>query len=154
MAARQRAEAEAAFRKIAPGWTPLGPSEPKGPVKARRDAPDDRHFRKSEFEIRYSERDSLVTDLRFTDQKKKAVSIARDLVARFQLPPDQDVLVKVLSLGEPDLVRPALEELLELDDRGRVRANPALTRVLKRVKISEPDLRELKDLLLAKLGLK
>jgi hypothetical protein len=102
--------------------------------------------------MRISERDSLTTTLRITDSRETALQAARELAQRFQLPPDQALLVKVIGLGEAGLTKLALEELLELDDRGRVRRTPDLRDALDKLRSNDRETNELKDLLLEKIG--
>ena len=83
--------------------------------------------------------------------RKRRSEYARELAERFQLPPDQSVLVKVITLGDKRLTRLALEELLELEDRGRVRVNPELVEALEGVRHRDREIREIRDLLLQKL---
>ncbi len=83
--------------------------------------------------------------------KKEAIRIAEELANRFSLPPDQSLLVTIIGLGNKRLTHLALEELLELDDRGRVRRTEPLLKALKGVKHREAEIRELRDLILEKL---
>ena len=66
VAARHRAEAEAAFRRIAPTWTDEHAPAPKK---------EEPKPYKSEFEVRVSERDSLTTGLRVAEGKKEALGV-------------------------------------------------------------------------------
>ena len=146
-AERQRAEAEAMFQQIAPKWK----EEPPPPPTNNGASP---HFHKSEFEIRVSERDSLTTALRLEQNKKRSLAIAQKLADDFQLPPDQGVLMKVLTLRDERLTLLALEELLELEDRGRVRPSDDLVKAVKGSRGKNPEIAELRTLLLQKLGVK
>ncbi|MEM6863174.1 MAG: hypothetical protein AAF627_20725 [Myxococcota bacterium] len=143
-AERQRAEAEAAFKKIAPSWS----TEPEPAEEPEINLP----IHKSEFQIRISEQDSLTTQLRLSEGTA-AKRAAKELAARFRLPPDQNLLVKVIGLGDKSLLRLALEELLELDDRGRVRANPELIDALQGIKSRDKEVKELRALFLEKLNI-
>jgi hypothetical protein len=102
--------------------------------------------------MRVSERDVLVTQLRLTTESDELLAAARALVERFALPADQAVLLKVIPLGDDQLTQVALEELLELQDRGRVRANPEILQVVGDIRSRSPDVTDLKTLLLQKLG--
>ena len=146
-AERQRAEAEARFQQIAPKWK----EEPPPPPPSNGAQPS---FHKSEFEIRVSERDSLTTALRMEQNKRRSLAIAQKLADDFQLPPDQGVLMKVITLKDERLTLLALEELLELEDRGRVRPSDDLVKVLKKARGKNPEIAELRGLLLQKLGVK
>ncbi|MGF1509506.1 MAG: hypothetical protein ACFB9M_08390 [Myxococcota bacterium] len=143
-AERQRAEAEAAFQKIAPNWKPKGNRPPPPPAL-------DPPIHKSEFQLRISEQDTLTTELRI-EGGKRALKAAHTLAERFRLPPDQNLLMKVMTLGDNKLTKLAIEELLELEDRGRVRANPELITSLRGLKSRDKEIRELRDLFLEKLG--
>jgi len=147
-AERVRAEAEAAFQKIAPKWKADGPAPE---AEAATDEPAAPAVHRSSFEIRISEQDSLTTKLR-TSTGKAALEAAQELADRFRLPPDQGLLLKVVQLRNTELTRLALEELLELDDRGRVRANPELIDTLKNIKSRDREVKELRELFLEKLG--
>lgn len=143
-AERTRAAAEAAFAQVAPKLikeTPAPPPVTKTP-----------QFHKSEFELRISERDSLTTQLRLTADDQLALAAARELAQRFKLPPDQALLVRVLGLGDQDLAKLALEELLELDDRGRVRRNDELVQAITKLGTKDKEIQELRELFLEKLG--
>ena len=80
------------------------------------------------------------------------MAAAQQLAERHRLPPDQNLLLKVLELRNKELTRLALEELLELDDRGRVRPTPELRTALNELKTRDKEARELKELLVEKLG--
>ena len=107
---------------------------------------------KSAFERRISERDSLATSLRLAERDEVALEAACELADRFQLPPDQTLLVRVLGLGDDRLARLALEELLELDDRGRVRRTGDLVDAVSQLDSADGELLELKELFLEKIG--
>jgi hypothetical protein len=104
------------------------------------------------YSMRVSERDVLVTQLRLATDSGELLAAARALVERFALPADQAVLLKVIPLGDDRLTQVALEELLELQDRGRVRANPELMQVVGAIRTHSPEVADLKTLLLQKLG--
>ncbi|MCB9646099.1 MAG: hypothetical protein H6730_05785 [Deltaproteobacteria bacterium] len=145
VAEKQRAAAEAAFRQIAPAWTDNTPPVPEEEKKPYR----------SEFEIRVSQRDQITTGLRMSEDRKQALAYARELVDnKWGLPPDQSVLVKVINLGDDKLSKLALEELLELDDRGRVRPNESLLAAIRGVKSTDRDIRYLQELFIEKLGVR
>ncbi len=148
VAERQRAAAEAAFSEIAPGWTPQPVVKTK--VPQHRGGPP--QFHQSEFQVRFNEQDSLATQIRLADSKKEALAAARELHERFGLPPDLSLLVKVLGLKDNKLILAALEEMLDLDDRGRVRSSPQLIATLESLPSRNRDIRELKELFLTKLG--
>jgi hypothetical protein len=135
VAEKKRAEAEAQFAKIAPQHEQLT-----------------QHFHKSRFDVHISERDSLATQVRVSKSDHEALSAALELVERYKLPPDQAVLTRIVGLGDARLTKVALEELLELDDKGRVRATTDLIDTLTRVKANDAEIIELKDLLLEKVG--
>ncbi|MEL7369027.1 MAG: hypothetical protein AAFN74_08965 [Myxococcota bacterium] len=143
-AERQRAEAEAMFQQIAPKWKDEAPPPPPSTGQP--------NVRQSEFEIRVSERDSLTTALRMEQDKRKSLALANKLADQFKLPPDQGVLTKVISLDDERLTLLALEELLELDDRGRVRRSDDLVEVIQGARGKNPEIGELRGLLLEKLG--
>ncbi|NJK88593.1 MAG: hypothetical protein HC923_03785 [Myxococcales bacterium] len=106
---------------------------------------------RTQFDVRISEQDSLTTQLRMSDGKP-ALDAAIALAERYRLPPDQSLLMKVVRLRNASLTKLALEELLELDDRGRVRSNPELIETLKGLKTKDRETNELKELFLQKLG--
>ena len=151
VAERQRAAAEEAFSRIAPALSVQAPTPPpeETPVQHRGGPPQ---FHRSEFQIRFSESDSLATKVRTAEDEDDAYDAACDLAERFGLPPDQQLLTRVLTFGDDRLTQLALEEFLDLDDRGRVRSNPELVEILKAVRTRDRDVRELIDLFLAKLG--
>ena len=136
VAAKKRAEAEAAFRAVAPSAQ----------------ANEEPQVHRSEFELRVSARDSLTSELRHADSKAGALSAARTLAEKFELPPDQGLLLKIISLKDKNLSRLALEELIELEDRGRVRANDDLVGSLRDIRSRDKETVELRDLLLRKIG--
>ncbi|MCK6552829.1 hypothetical protein L6R52_43800, partial [Myxococcota bacterium] len=104
-------------------------------------------------EMRINEQDALTTTLRRAESREVALNAARELAKRFKLPPDQAVLMKVLGLQDAGLTKLALEELLELDDRGRVRRNnPELKEALERLVSDDRETAELRDLLLEKMS--
>ncbi len=144
-AEKVRAEAEAAFQKIAPAWSP-NEAEPEPEPAAP--APE---VHRSQFQIRISEQDQLTVKLRMSEGRA-AVAAAKELADKYQLPPDQSLLMKVITLRNTELTRLALEELLELDDRGRVRSNPELIAALQGIKSRDKEIRELRSLFLEKLG--
>jgi hypothetical protein len=149
VAEKRRSDAEAAFQRVAPAQaTP--PSVPQNGASSNNAAPGQPH--KSSFEMRISERDSLTTTLRLTESRETALAAARELAQRFKLPPDQVLLVKIISLADPGLTKLSLEELLELDDRGRVRLTPELKESLDKLKSDDRETVELKELLLEKIG--
>jgi hypothetical protein len=80
------------------------------------------------------------------------LAAARELSASHHLPPDPTLLVKVIGLGDPHLTKAALEEMLELHDRGRVRRSPELARLISGVPAADRETEDLKQLLLAKIG--
>ena len=141
-AERQLAEAEAAFQKIAPKWAhkvaDAPAPEPEGPPR-------------TQFEIRVNRQDSLTTELRLSEGKK-AFEAAQTLAKDYRLPPDQALLMKVIDMGDTELTRLALEELLELDDRGRIRSTPQLIEALRGIESRDREIKELRELFLEKLG--
>jgi hypothetical protein len=151
VAEKNRAQAEAVFARLsAPEVTEQKP-EAVAPVELPFSA---RHKddAQSNYLTRVSERDTITTRLRLASGRAEALAAATELADRFSLPPDQGLLVKVMELGDQRLTKLALEELLELDDRGRVRGNPELRQALGRVKQKDPEIQELKQLFLEKLG--
>jgi hypothetical protein len=60
----------------------------------------------------------------------------------------------VIDLGEDTLTHLALDGLLELDDRGRVRANDDIVRSIRGINSQDRVIRELQELFLEKLGAK
>jgi hypothetical protein len=150
VAEKNRAQAEAVFARLsAPEVTEKKPEAApvELPFSARHK--DDAQ---SNYLTRVSERDTITTRLRLASGRAEALAAATELADRFSLPPDQGLLVKVMELGDQRLTKLALEELLELDDRGRVRGNPELRQALGRVKHKDPEIQELKQLFLEKLG--
>jgi len=145
VAAKKRAEAEAMFAKIAPKALATQPKsqEPEKLAEARQ--------RVYHGGVRISERDSLTTQLRLADVQKEAYDAAQALADRFRLPPDQNLLLKVIGLDDADLTKLALEELLELEDRGRVRPTSELKTALGELHGHDGETNELKDLLLEKI---
>jgi hypothetical protein len=142
-AERTRAAAEAAFAQVAPKLkeTPAPPPVTTTPK-----------VHKSEFELRISERDSLTTQLRLTADDGLALAAAQELAQRFKLPPDQSLLVRILGLGDQPLAKLALEELLELNDRGRVRKTDDLVQAITKLSSKDHEIQELRELFLEKLG--
>ncbi|MBI2377595.1 MAG: hypothetical protein HYV07_26575 [Deltaproteobacteria bacterium] len=97
--------------------------------------------------------DSLTTRLRLSSDREELLAAARELASTHHLPPDPTLLLKVLALKEADLVKAALDAMLELHDRGRVRRSPELARLISDVPtFGDRDTQELKQLLLAKIG--
>jgi hypothetical protein len=157
VAAKHRANAEAMFAKFAkpqeapvpvkeavPSTPPPPPSPPQYGGGAQ--------SRDQYGAVRINERDTLTTALRLSSSRAETLDAAKQLADRYQLPPDQNLLVKVIELGEARLTKLALEELLELDDRGRVRPNPELRSALTGVRSADPETEELKQLFLQKIG--
>ncbi len=135
VAERKRQEAEAAFQKIAPQHNEIT-----------------QHFHKTPFDVRISERDSLATQVRMSGSVEEALRAARELAERYRLPPDQVTLVRIVELGDERLTKLALEELLELDDKGRVRPTSDLITTVTAIRSKDEETIELKDLLLEKVG--
>ncbi len=151
VAEKRRAEAEAMFQQYAkPGAVLPAPD----PLPAA--GPNGNHAAAAGLDEygRFSPRDSLMTMLRMAEHRAQALEAATELADRHRLPADQGLLLKVIDLGEARLTKLALEELLELDDRGRVRPNDQLRGSLARIETRDPETRELKDLLLAKVGVR
>jgi hypothetical protein len=134
VAEKKRQEAEAAFQKIAPQHNELT-----------------KHFHKSVFDVRISERDSLATQIRMSGSHEEALRAARELADRYRLPPDQVTLLRIVELGDERLTKMALEELLELDDKGRVRPTSDLITTVTAIHSKDAETIELKDLLLEKV---
>jgi hypothetical protein len=134
VAEKKRQEAEAAFQKIAPQHNELT-----------------QHFHKSRFDVRISERDSLATQIRMSASHEEALKAARELADRYKLPPDQVTLLRIVELGDERLTKLALEELLELDDKGRVRPTSDLITTVTAIHSKDAETIELKDLLLEKV---
>jgi hypothetical protein len=150
VAERQRAEAEAAFQKIAPALA--ASSVPPAVAEER---PTNPAFHKSQFELRTSERDGMMTALRLSQDRGQSLELAREFAKRYrELPSDQGLLLKVIELGEDKLTHLALDGLLELDDRGRVRANDDIVRAIRGIDSQDRVIRELQELFLEKLGAK
>ncbi len=163
VAMKHRAAAEAMFSRLTadapkpaePAAVDAAPAEPEAP---RAEEPPLPFAARSadegggSYSMRVSERDVLVTQLRLTTESDELLAAARALVERFALPADQAVLLKVIPLGDDQLTQVALEELLELQDRGRVRANPEILQVVGDIRSRSPDVTDLKTLLLQKLG--
>lgn len=143
-AERTRAAAEAAFAQVAPKLVKEAPAPPPVTTTPK--------FHKSEFELRISERDSLTTQLRLTADDKLALAAAQELAQRFKLPPDQSLLVRILGLGDQALAKLALEELLELNDRGRVRKTDDLVQAITKLSSKDHEIQELRELFLEKMG--
>ena len=140
------------FAQIAQAPPPAAIVEPEK-------APDTRpvssvpSYRRGEFgNIRLNERDSMTTELRLASGKKATLDAANQLAEKHQLPPDQNLLLKVLGLKDKSLTRLALEELLELDDRGRVRPTEELRGAISGLRTRDRETGELRDLLLEKIG--
>lgn len=147
VAEKKRAEAEAAFHRIAPALARPAVAETVEPPATMASASV-----QTAFERRISERDSITTSLRLATTPEDALKAARLLADRYQLPPDQQLLVKIICLDDPALTKLALEELLELDDRGRVRPNDDLVTAVSTLTAGDPETRELRGLLLEKIG--
>ena len=152
VAAQQRAMAEEAFSRIAPALSSAAVAEPE-PTSTPQHRGGPPNFHRSEFQIRFSQQDQLATAVRLSKSKKEAKAAAQALVEQFgQLPPDQAVLMRVLGLGDGELIEKALDELLELDGRGKVRQSPELLRAIRGIRSRSPAVKELVELLLEKLG--
>jgi hypothetical protein len=169
VAAKHRAAAEAMFARLTvegrpsdPAPAPQSNGAPEPPAAAPAPpppppAPLPYAARRQEegggsFTMRVSERDTLTTALRLSQGRDEALRAATELADRYQLPPDQGLLLKVVQLGDSRLTKLALEELLELEDRGRVRATPELSRTLRALATQDPETVELRQLLLEKIG--
>jgi hypothetical protein len=135
VAERKRQEAEAAFQKVAPKHNEMNQA----------------HFHKSRFDVRISERDSLATQIRMSGSHDEALKAANELADRYRLPPDQVTLLRIVELGDERLTKLALEELLELDDKGRVRPTSDLITTVTAIRSKDAETIELKDLLLEKV---
>lgn len=166
VAQKNRAAAEAIFARLtvpgetkpeptpAPAETAAAPVNGAAPAEP---APLPYAARKQEegggsFTMRVSERDTLTTGLRLASTPHEALGAATELANRYQLPPDQSLLLKVIELGDERLTKLALEEMLELEDRGRVRATPELKSTLGALQSRDPETVELRQLLLEKIG--
>lgn len=111
------------------------------------------HFHQSEFQRRFSRQDQLATAIRTAKSAAEAKRAAKELVEQFgQLPPDQVLLMRVLTFGDDVLTEKALDEFLELDGRGKVRSSPELIQAIRSVRTKSTTVRELVELLLEKLG--
>lgn len=167
VAQKNRAAAEAVFARLTvPGETPKAPepreptpppAAPAAPVNGVPEQPLPFAARKQEeggggFTMRISERDSLTTALRLSSNTDETLQAAIELADRYRLPPDQSLLLKVINLGDERLTKLALEEMLELEDRGRVRASTELKNTLGALKSKDPETDELRQLLLEKIG--
>jgi hypothetical protein len=165
VAAKHRAQAEAMFAKITgseapppmpPAPTPAPAAAPPAPMPSTPAPPPSaaaygQNNRDTFGGLRINERDSLTTALRLAPSREAAFDAAKQLADRYQLPPDQNLLVKVIELADARLTQLALEELLELDDRGRVRPNPELKNAISGVKAADSETEELKQLFLQKI---
>ncbi|MBX2811293.1 MAG: hypothetical protein KTR25_05775 [Myxococcales bacterium] len=110
-------------------------------------------FHRSEFQIRYSQQDQLATAIRLGKTKRDVRMAASELVEQFgKLPPDQAVLIRVLEIPNDALLEKALDELLELDGRGKVRQSPELMKAIRGIQSKSAVVRELVELLDEKLG--
>lgn len=147
VAEKRRAEAEAMFLQYAKPGQPTPAPLPAPASNGAHGAGVDEYGR-------FSHRDSLMTMLRMSEHRSQALEAATELADRYRLPADQGLLLKVIDLGEARLTKLALEELLELDDRGRVRPNEGLRSALSRIQTEDSETRELKDLLVAKVGVR
>ncbi len=154
VAAKHRAAAEAVFARLTvpetkPAEAPAAAAEAPAalPYSAR---PADQGG--GSYTMRISEHDSAVTALRLASNTQETLEAARNLADRFKLPPDQSLLLRVVALGDARLTKLALEELLELEDRGRVRPTPELKNVLGALQTSDPETREIRQLFLEKIG--
>ncbi len=160
VAAKNRAVAEAAFKKLTPstqvkdqsGGVSVGVRAAPATSSAQPSGAAGQGHHKSDFELRISHRDSLTTALRLAESDSKALEAAQELAHKFQLPPDQNLLIRIVELGDETLTKLALEELLELDDRGRVRPNRALVDAVGQIRSVDRETVELKDLFLEKIG--
>lgn len=155
VAAKHRAAAEAVFAKLTvaeakpaeAGAAAEGAAATPMPFSAR---PPDQGG--GSYQMRISEHDSAVTALRLASSPAETLDAARNLADRFKLPPDQSLLLRVVALGDARLTKLALEELLELEDRGRVRPTPELKNVLGALQSTDPETREIRQLFLEKIG--
>jgi hypothetical protein len=165
VAQKHRANAEAMFAKVTgressppppPTASASSPAsaerKPAAPPPPPMPAPPPPPTRDPFGAIRISERDSLTTALRLAPSSAAALDAAKQLADRYQLPPDQNLLVKVIELSDARLTKLALEELLELDDRGRVRPSTELRSAISGVKSADHETEELKQLFLQKIG--
>jgi len=153
VAAKHRAAAEAVFARVT-GADEVAPAAPAAPPPP----PSPYPVRQSEvggpstYAARINEQDSLVTSLRLSSSPEEALAYASQLAERFKLPPDQTMLLRVIELGDAKLTKLALEELLELEDRGRVRPSNELRSILTAIQSRDPETVEIKQLLLEKIG--
>lgn len=153
VAAQQRALAEEAFSRIAPTLSAVATTETEEPAETPQHRGGPPAFHRSEFQIRFSEQDSLSTAIRLSKNLRDAKAAAIELVERFgRFPPDQAVLMRVLTMSDDRLLEMALDELLELDGRGKVRQSPELLSALNGIKSKNSNVSELMELLLEKLG--
>lgn len=103
--------------------------------------------------MRFSRQDQLATEVRTAKSAVDAKRAARELLDEFkQLPPDQGLLTRVLTFKDDELIERALDELLELDGRGKVRSTPELMDSVRRLRSKNRDVQYLRELLLEKLG--
>ncbi|MCC7385461.1 MAG: hypothetical protein IT384_26665 [Deltaproteobacteria bacterium] len=152
VAEKHRAAAEAMFARLT-----VNQESSSAPANGSAGAPLPYAARKQDegggsYTMRVSEFDSLTTALRLASSREEALRAAAELAERFKLPMDQALLLKVISLGDHALSKLALEELLELEDRGRVRPTPELKSVLSQLESRDPEVLELRALLLEKIG--
>lgn len=152
VAAQLRAAAEAQFSKIAPSLsTVAGEASPEADAPQHRGGPP--QFHQSEFQIRFSEQDQLANRVRNARSAADAEEAASQLIQRFgTLPPDQALLTRCLAFSDDRILEKALDELLELDGRGKVRSTPELIGAVREIRSKSPTVLELVELLLEKLG--
>jgi hypothetical protein len=150
VAAKHRAAAEAVFARLTVAEAkPAEVEAAAAPLPFSARPPDQGG---GSFTMRVNEHDSAVTALRLAGDRDETLAAARNLAERFKLPPDQSLLLRVVALGDAALTKLALEELLELEDRGRVRPSAELKTVLGGLVTQDPETREIKQLLLEKIG--
>lgn len=152
VAAKQRAEVEAAFSRIAPSLSAASSPETPGVGATPQHRGGPPQFHHSEFQLRLSRQNQLVSEVREAPTEGAAQAAARKLLDEFdKLTEDQSVLIRILGFDDEELVERALDDLLELDDKGKVRSSPELVTAIRGVKSSRRSVRELVDVLLVKL---
>jgi hypothetical protein len=152
VAAQQRALVEQQFAEIAPALSRAAAEpEEEHAAPSYRGGPPSIH--QSPAQAKLSLVDQLTTAVRNAKRPEDARRAAHDLIDELgQLPPDQALLTRVLTFRDDRLLEKALDELLELDGRGKVRASPELTAIVKKIDSPNRDVQYLQELLLEKLG--
>jgi hypothetical protein len=143
VAAKKRADAEAAFKMSAAG------EEVKGlpATSPAQRAPNDFG------PIRLNERDRLTIELRNAEGAEQTCLAALRLIdSKHPLPPDPTVLIGLVPLDDRRVRIAALEELLELRHRGRLRDSVELREALGSVPPADREAVELRGMILDHLG--